>query len=103
MGNLMKPDKKIKDQWVHVVVQNPGTLEEALMGYNTEKIPESFIPAFSTREEAQACFLIMPKDIMNQKYEIHAMLKDDLMDQAQKNAFKVFLMDDKSRIKQELC
>ncbi len=98
----MKPDKTIKSQWVHVVVQNPGTPREELMGYGTEQIPEPFIPAFSTREEAQACFLMMPKDIMNQKYEVHAIMKDDLMEQAVKNGFKVFLMDDKSRIKQEL-
>ena len=98
----MKPDKTIKDQWVHVVVQNPGTPSEKLMGYSMEQIPEPFIPAFSTREEAQACFLMMPKDIMNQKYEVHAILKEDLVEQAVTNGFKIFLLDDKSRIKEEL-
>jgi len=99
----MKPEKKIKNQWIYVVVQNPGTSGEELMGYDMEQIPEPFIPAFATREEAQACFLIMPKDIMNKKYEIHAIVKEDLIEQAQSNGFKVFLMDDKSTIKEELC
>ncbi|WP_139795652.1 hypothetical protein [Desulfocicer vacuolatum] len=103
MGNLMEPDKTIKNQWVHVVIQNPGTPGEELMGYGTEQIPEPFIPAFTTREEAQACFLMMPKDIMNKKYEVHAILKEDLIEQARTNGFRVFLMDDKSSIKEELC
>ena len=103
MGNLMEPDNTIKNQWIHVVVQNPGTSGEELMGYATEQIPEPFIPAFATRDEALACFLIMPKDVMKKKYEVHAMLKEDLMAQAKANGFKIFLMDDKSRIKQELC
>jgi hypothetical protein len=76
----MEPDKTIKDQWVHVVVQNPGTSGEELMGYTSDQIPEPFIPAFATRNEAMACFMIMPKDVMKKKYEVHAMLKEDLME-----------------------
>ena len=73
------------------------------MGFTTEQMPDPFIPAFATREEAQACFLIMPKDIMHKKYEVHAMLKEELLAQAAENGFKVYLMDDKSRIREELA
>lgn len=85
-----------------MVVQNPGTPGEELLGFTTEQIPEAFIPTFGSREEAQACFMIMPKDIMKHKYEVHAILQDDLIEQARKNNFKIFLMDDKGRIKQEI-
>ncbi len=98
----MKSDEKIKNKWVHVVVQNPGTPREELMGYATDQITDPFVPSFISREEAQACFLMMPKDIMNHKYEVHAILQEDLTAQARENGFKVFLMDDKGRIKQEL-
>ncbi len=98
----MKPNQTIKNKWVHVVVQNPGTPREELLGYTTPQIPEAFVPTFVTRDEAHACFMIMPKDIMKHKYEIHAILQEDLTEQARKNNFKVFLMDDKGRIKQEL-
>ena len=84
------------------MVQNPGTPGEELMGYTTDQNAEPFVPTFVSRDEAHACFMIMPKDIMKHKYEVHAILQEDLLDQARKNNFKVFLMDDKGRIKQEL-
>lgn len=98
----MEPDKTIKDQWVYVVIQNPGTPAEELMGYEIEQIKAPFIPAFASREEAQACFMLMPKDIMQHKYEVHAMMKDDLTAHAREKGFAVYIMDDKSRIKQQL-
>ena len=98
----MESDQKNKNKWVHVVVQNPGTPGEEFMGFTTEQIQEPFVPSFASREEAQACFMIMPKDIMKHKYEVHAILQDDLIEQARKNNFKIFLMDDKGCIKKEI-
>ena len=37
----------------------------------------------------------MPKDIMNEKYEVQAIIKEDLIDHAKKNDHEVFLLDDK--------
>lgn len=98
----MTPDNTAKAHWIHVVVQDPGTPDEVLMGFETDQISEPFIPAFERREEAEACFLIMPRDVIHHKYEVHAMLRDDLLKQAQEKGFKVFVMDDKSRIRHEL-
>ena len=98
----MPTEKKTKDQWYYVVVQNPETPEEELMGFETKEIPEPFIPAFKSKEEAQQCFLVMPKDIMNKKYEVHAIIEEDLLTQAKKNGYKIMLMDDKSNIKQTI-
>ncbi len=95
-------EKKINDSWFYVVVQNPGTMEEEYMGFMHEETKKTFIPAFATKEEAQQCFLMMPKDVMHKKYEIQAVIKDDLISVAKTTGFHVFLMDDKGRIKSRL-
>ncbi|SLM29053.1 conserved hypothetical protein [Desulfamplus magnetovallimortis] len=93
---------KIKDQWLYVVIQDPGTSSEELMGFATDSIPTPFIPAFETKEEAQQCFLLMPKDLMNKKYEVQAIIKEDLIEHAKSNGHKVYLIDHKSSIKNEI-
>ncbi len=98
----MTTEKKTEDQWYYVVFQNPGTPDEELMGFETEEIPKPFIPAFASKEEAQQCFLMMPKDIMHKKYEVHAIIEDDLLAHAKENGYKIILMDDKSNIKKQL-
>lgn len=92
----------IKDAWYYVIVQNPGTSNEQFVGYTDKETGATFIPAFKTKEIAQQCFLVMPKDIMNEKYEAQAVIKEDLMEQARKNNYAVFLLDDKGSILGEL-
>ena len=89
---------QIKETWYYIIVQNPGTSEEQFVGYTDKETKATFIPAFKTKEIAQQCFLIMPKDIINHKYEVQAIIKEDLADQAKKNGYDVFLLDDKGRI-----
>ncbi len=102
METKVQPDDTVKDQWVFIVVQNPGTGSEQFMGFKTPENKGEFIPAFATRPEAEQCFLLMPKDIMNNKYEIQAIHRDDLISTARDNGFDVFLMDEKSCIKKKL-
>lgn len=98
----METDITIKKQWIYVVVQDPGTSSEELMGFASQAIDAPFIPAFESKEEAQQCFLIMPKDLLKKKYEIQAIIREDLIDQAKAGGYKIFLMDEKSAIKKEL-
>ena len=98
----MNESSKTESQWYYVVIQNPGMPSEELMGFETDAIPAPFIPAFKSKEEAQQCFLMMPKDVMNKKYEVQAIIKDDLLKQAEANGCKLFLMDEKGSIKEEL-
>ncbi|MBF0573020.1 MAG: hypothetical protein HQK69_04590 [Desulfamplus sp.] len=102
----MGTDIDIKKEWVYVVVQDPETASEELMGFvlssNSNGIQQPFIPAFETKEEAQQCFLLMPKDLMKKKYEIQAIIKDDLLYHAKTNGYKVFMMDEKSHLKKEI-
>ncbi len=98
----MDIDITIKKQWVYVVVQDPGTEAEELMGFSSDSIIKPFIPIFETKEEAQQCFLLMPKDLIKRKYEIQAIIKDDLINYAKTNGYKVFMMDANSLVKNEI-
>ena len=91
-----------KDIWYYVIVQTPETPEEQFLGYKDKKTGEPFIPAFTTKEIAQQCFLVLPKDVINEKYEVQAVIKEDLMASAQKNDYAVFLLDDKGRVLEEI-
>jgi hypothetical protein len=91
-----------KENWLYVIIQSPGTAKEQLLGYTDEEKGDSFIPAFSSKEAAQQCFLIMPKDIMRNKYEIQAIIKEDLLTHALQEEYNVFMMDDKGRILEKL-
>ena len=95
-------DKAIKENWLYVIVQNPGTPGEQLLGYTDQDSGDSFVPAFSSKEAAQQCFLIMPKDIMHNKYEIQAIIKEDLLAHTLQERYNVVLMDDKGQIIKKL-
>jgi hypothetical protein len=90
------------ENWLYVIIQNPGTPGEQLLGYTDEDSGDSFVPAFNSKESAQQCFLVMPKDIMNNKYEIQAIIKEDLLAHTLKEQYGVALLDDKGRIKEKL-
>ncbi len=91
-----------KDAWYYIIVQNPGTSNEQFAGFTGKKTTAPFIPAFKAKEIAQQCFLIMPKDIINNKYEVQAIIKEDLMAHAKKNDYEVFLLDDRGSILEQI-
>lgn len=88
----------IQSEWYYIIVQNPETVEEQLTGFTDDETGTDFVPVFRSREEAQQCFLLMPKDIINIKYEIQAIIKEDLMEQAAKKDYSIYLMDDKGTV-----
>jgi len=93
---------QIKDTWYYIVIQDPGTSNEQFVGYTDKETGSTFIPAFKAKEIAQQCFLLMPKDIMNNKYDVQAIIKEDLIDQTKKNKYEVFLLDDKGIILEKI-
>jgi hypothetical protein len=99
---MYKLSDQIKDTWYYIIVQNPEAVGEEFVGYTDQKTGVTFIPAFKTKDIAQQCFLVMPKDIMNHKYEVQAIIREDLMTLAQKNGYDVFLMDDKGRVLEKI-
>lgn len=95
-------NNKIKDVWFYIVVQNPGASSEQFMGYTDKETKATFIPCFKSKEIAQQCFLLMPKDIMKEKYEVQAIIKEDLIDLAEKQSYEIFLLDDKGKILEQI-
>ena len=78
-------------QWVYVVIQDPGP-NEAFLGQYDEENEVSFIPVFETKEAAQNCLPMIHRD-PKLTYEIQAIQYDDMKDQAEKNNFTLYLLD----------
>lgn len=78
-------------QWVYVVIQEPGS-NEAFLGQYDEENEVSFIPVFQTKEAAQNCLPMIHRD-SKFTYEIQAIQYEDVKDQAKKNGFTIYLLD----------
>ncbi len=85
--------------WVYVAVEK-GSPPEVFVGY-TDASGVSYIPAFTDKEEAQICFLNLPRQ-PGKKYEIQAVLLEELARDALANTFLIFLLDGEGRIQQKI-
>ncbi|MFO7910931.1 MAG: hypothetical protein R6V15_02090 [Desulfotignum sp.] len=86
------------DNWYYVIVQNPETASEKILGFSDEKTNEKFLPAFKTKQDAKSCFQLLPKDLFKEKYDIHAAIEEDIIDTAKKAGHRVFIMDEAGHI-----
>lgn len=85
-------DKRPKeDQWVWVLIQNPGGNEQ-ILGQQDEKNDIAFIPAFETREDALKCYHLMARG-PEKKDEFQAIIFEDLRRYASENGFLIFLLN----------
>lgn len=82
--------------WVYVFVCDPGSDETFLGLHNTEK-DIHFIPAFHSKEEANDCFLSLPRE-KGRKYELQAIHIEELQEMATKSDFVVAMVDSEGRI-----
>lgn len=89
-----------EDQWVWVVVQDPGEKEQFLGQYDRQK-SVSFIPAFQSREAAQQCFTNMARQ-KGCKYEVQAILLQELSKNAAAGGFIIFLLDENGEILEKI-
>jgi hypothetical protein len=94
----MSDSEKIEG-WVYVFICNPDKNESYLGLYNEEK-DIRFIPAFRTKEEANDCFLQLPRE-KGKKYELQAIHIEELYAEAKKNDFVVTLVDSEGKILKE--
>ncbi len=80
-----------KDQWVWIVIQDPGGVEQFL-GQQDAKNDETFIPVFLKKEEAHQglSFLVRDKGL---KYEVQAILYEDLSQRAGEYDFMLFVLN----------
>ncbi len=80
-----------KDQWVYVVVHGPEGNEQ-LLGQLDEEKNESFIPAFLEREEALMNLNLLARE-KESKYEVQAMLYEDLVARIAEQGFLIFILN----------
>ncbi|SDP55300.1 hypothetical protein [Desulforhopalus singaporensis] len=92
-------DQANTEGWVYVFVCDPGKKESYLGLYNQEK-KINFIPAFRSKEEANDCYLEMPRE-KGRKYELQAVHIEELHEAAEKNDFVVAIVDREGRIVKE--
>jgi len=85
--------------WVYVVVCDPEK-EATFMGLHNAEKDINFIPAFETKEAANDCFLDLPRE-KGRKYEIQAVLMEELHEEAEKNGFVVAMVDDNGKVVDE--
>ncbi len=91
----MKPNVQ-KSDWVYVFVCNPGSTESFLGLYNEDK-KINFIPVFRNKDEANECFLTIPRE-KGKKYELQAVHIDELNEQAAENGFTVAFVDSDGKL-----
>ncbi len=88
---------KIKDdQWVYIVVQNPDG-NEKIAGQYDQELNLSYIPVFIEKENAQMAYgrLALEKE---SKYEIQAILYEDVVKHASKNKCLIFILNNDGEI-----
>ncbi len=85
MESIPNPD------WIYVVVQAPGQ-NETFLGQHDKDNDISFIPVFKKKEDAQNCLPLLHREKFV-TYQIQAVYREELLEQASKNGFKVYFLD----------
>lgn len=88
------------DDWVWVVVQDPGGNEQFL-GQQEQESRVAFIPMFKEKEHALMCMPLMTRD-KKATYEAQAVIYSDLKEQAASSGFTLFLLDSEGRVLEKL-
>lgn len=91
MSELVK-----EDQWVWVIVQDPGK-DEKFLGQHDEEKDISFIPVFLEKDDAQRS-LIQLKTDRNSLYEPQAVLYEELLAHSKGHGFVVFILNGRGEI-----
>ena len=89
-----------KDQWVWVVVQDPGG-DEQFLGQHDEQEDISFIPVFADKEAAQQGLLGLIRQ-PGLKYEVQAILREELLKDAAAGGFLIFLLNESGDVLEEI-
>jgi len=93
--------KKIKDdQWVWVVVQDPEGNEQFL-GQRDETKDISFIPMFLEKEAALQCMNHLTLE-RGHKYEVQAILYEELVPKAAEAGFRLFVLNESGEVLEKI-
>ena len=82
--------------WVYVFVCDPEK-DESFFGLYDAEQDIHFIPAFRTKEEANDCFLSLPRE-KGRKYELQAIHIEELHEAAAQNHYTVAMIDQDGKL-----
>ncbi|MFC1832493.1 DUF3110 domain-containing protein [Thermodesulfobacteriota bacterium] len=82
--------------WLWVVVSDKET-DRHYLGLYDEEQEVNFIPAFESKEEANDCFLQLPRE-KGKKYEVQAVHIEELTKDAEKAGFSVAIVNGDGKI-----
>jgi len=86
--------------WVWVVILDPGKNEQFLgQHYKEEDI--SFIPTFLKKEEALECLDHLTRD-EEKKYEVQAILYEELARDAAEHGFMLFILNGAGKVLEKI-
>jgi hypothetical protein len=83
-------------KWVYVIVQNPNSNDQ-IVGQLDAENEISFIPMFLDKESATQGILHMAKE-KGKKYEIQAIIFEDLERYAAESQFLLFVLNDEGEV-----
>ncbi len=84
------------DQWVYVWVHGPEGNEQLLGQYDEEK-DLSFIPVFLKKEDALMNLNLLARE-KGRKYEVQAVLYEDLVSRIADQGFEIYVLDDSGKM-----
>jgi hypothetical protein len=87
--------------WLYVVIQNPET-DAQIMGQHDEAHDIRFVPVFKSKEDAQQGLLQLPTT-RGVKYEIQAMILEDLQRYTAELGFVLFILDADGHILEKIA
>jgi hypothetical protein len=89
------------EEWVWVLAEEPQAGQVSIFGQYDQEKEIQFIPVFSSREEAQRCVSLM-QDPVGKPYEAQAMRLQEVTRNAADKGFKLFLVDGRGAILEEI-
>ena len=86
--------------WLYVAILKAGPSEQ-IVGQTDSEHDISFIPAFLDKESAQQAMFHLHLE-KKKKYEVQAMIYEDLARHAAENGFLVFVLDEEGKVLERL-
>jgi hypothetical protein len=86
--------------WLYVAIQKSGNIER-IVGQTDSESAVDFIPAFLNKEDAQQGMFHLHLEKKG-KYEIQAIIYEDLAQNALENGFVVFVLDGEGSVIERL-
>jgi hypothetical protein len=95
MSKLIKDD-----QWVWVVIHGPEG-NEKLLGQQDKEKDESFIPVFLEKEQALMSLNLLARE-KGRKYEVQAILYEDLIARTAEREFQLFVLNGSGEVMEKI-